>query len=113
MSEDKDFTEKDRRAGSSEAQGQGCGGQAAGGVMPKVTFSTFILSLSSTALVSLGEAPDPDSGQFNENLALAKHTIDTLVMLKNKTERCLDPDEAQLLDGILYELRMKFVMKAR
>jgi hypothetical protein len=80
--------------------------------MPKVTFSTFILSLSSTALLSLGEAPDPDSGQLSENLLLAKHTIDTLVMLKNKTERCLDPDEAQLLDGILYELRLKYVMKA-
>lgn len=77
---------------------------------PQVTFSTFILSLSSSALVHLGEVPEPETGQIQENLPLAKHTIDILAMLKEKTNTCLDADETQLLDGILYELRMKYVM---
>ncbi len=78
--------------------------------LPKVTFSTFILSLSSSCMVQLGEVPEPENGQMMKNLPMAKHTIDILSMLKDKTSKCLDPDEARLLEGILYELRMKYVM---
>ena len=73
--------------------------------MPQVTFSTFILSLASSALVQLGEVPNPESGATEQDLVIAKHTIDIL------TKQCLDSDEARLLEGILYELRMKYVMK--
>ena len=79
--------------------------------MPQVTFSTFILSLASTALVQLGEVPNPESGQIEQNLALGKHTIDVLDMLRSKTQSCLDNEEKRLLDGILYELRMKYVLQ--
>jgi len=79
--------------------------------MPQVTFSTFILSLASTALVQLGEVPNPESGQLEQNLALGKHTIDVLDMLRSKTASCLDDEEQRLIDGILYELRMKYVLK--
>ena len=81
--------------------------------LPKVTFSTFIMSLASSALVQLGEVPDPDSGGVGVNLPVAKHTIDILSMLKEKTEKCLEADEVRLLDGLLYELRMKYVMKKK
>jgi len=81
------------------------------GAMPQVTFSTFILSLASTALVQLGEVPNPETGQIEQNLALGKHTIDVLDMLRSKTRSCLDNEEQRLLDGILYELRMKYVLK--
>ena len=80
--------------------------------MPQVTFSTFILSLASTALVQLGEVPNPESGQLEQNLALGKHTIDVLDMLRDKTRASLDSEEERLLDGILYELRMKYVLKS-
>jgi hypothetical protein len=80
--------------------------------MPQVTFSTFILSLASTALVQLGEVPNPENGRVEENLALGKHTIDVLDMLHAKTHTCLDNEEKRLLDGILYELRMKYVLKS-
>lgn len=80
--------------------------------MPKVDFSTFVMSLASSALVHLGEVPDPDSGTTNVNLTVAKHTIDILAMLKEKTDQCLTPDEKRLMDGLLYEMRMKYVMKA-
>jgi len=79
--------------------------------MPQVTFSTFILSLASTALVQLGEVPNPESGRIEQNLALGKHTIDVLDMLRSKTRSCLDNEEQRLIDGILYELRMKYVLK--
>ena len=85
-----------------------CGGRPC---MPKPTFSTFVLSLASSALVQLGEVPDPASGEQQEDLVLAKHSIDILSMLRDKTASGLDADEVRLLDGLLYELRMKFVMK--
>lgn len=85
-----------------------CGGQPC---MPKPTFSTFALSLASSALVQLGEVPDPATGQVGEDLALAKHSIDILSMLQEKTANGLDAEESRLLEGLLYELRMKFVMK--
>lgn len=92
----------------------GCGCQTyADPVFPKVTFSTFILSMASSALVHLGETPEPETGKTVLNLPLAKHTVDILSMLKEKTAACLAPEEARLLDGLLYELRMKYVMKTK
>lgn len=79
--------------------------------LPEVTFSTFILSLASSALVQLGEVPNPETGRTEENLAMAKHSIDIINMLDQKTKNCLDADEARLMEGMLYELRMKYVMK--
>lgn len=80
---------------------------------PEVTFSTFIMSLASSALVQLGEVPEPESGQMMENLPVAKHTIDIIAMLKEKTGNCLTPDEAQLIEGLLYDLRMKYIVKTK
>jgi len=79
--------------------------------MPKPTFSTFVLSLASSALVQLGEVPDPSTGEKREDPVLAKHTIDILSMLQDKATNGLDAEETRLLEGLLYELRMKFVMK--
>ncbi|EPR35443.1 protein of unknown function DUF1844 [Alkalidesulfovibrio alkalitolerans DSM 16529] len=84
-----------------------------GPIMPEVTFSTFVLSLASSALVHLGEVPEPSSGAMQEDLVLAKHTIDILCMLKCKTEKCLDADERKLLEDVLFELRMKYVAKSK
>ena len=81
--------------------------------LPEVTFSTFILSIGSSALVQLGEVPDPESGQMMENLLAAKHSIDILSMLQEKTKTCLEQDEKQLLDTLLYDLRMKYVVKTK
>ncbi len=99
------------------AHEQGTAGQGkkhgieAAAMMPKVTFSTFVLSLASSALVQLGEAPDPTTGKHEEDIVLAKHTIDILSMLEEKTRCALDADETRLLEGLLYELRMKYVVK--
>ena len=78
--------------------------------LPTVTFSAFVLSIASSALVHLGEVPDPESGQTMRNLEVAKHNIDLLSMLKDKTAGNLDADEMRLIDAVLYELRLKYVM---
>lgn len=81
--------------------------------LPEVTFSTFVMSLASSALVHLGEVPEPESGRTMANLPVAKHTIDILAMLQEKTGNCLAADERRLLEGLLYELRMKYVMQMK
>ena len=78
--------------------------------MPVVTFSAFVLSIASSALVHLGEVPDPESGETGQNLDVAKHNIDILSMLREKSAGNLDADEMRLIDSVLYELRLKYVM---
>ena len=65
--------------------------------MPQVTFSTFILSMSSSALVQLGEVPDPASGAKHQDKLMAKHSIDLLDMLKEIRQdiRCVLKEEAR------------------
>jgi hypothetical protein len=82
-----------------------------GEMMPEVTFSTFVLSLASSALVQMGEVPNPETGATEANTLLARSTIDILTMLEEKTSHGLEPDEARLLRDVLYELRMKFVVR--
>ncbi len=74
-----------------------------------ITFSTFILSLNTAALVHLGEIPDPITNKKQVNLTLAKQTIDTLEMLREKTKGNLSVDEEKLLQSIIYELKLKFL----
>jgi len=81
--------------------------------LPQVTFTTFVLSMASSAMVQLGEVPNPETGKNEENLQIAKHTIDIIQMLQHKIENGLDAEEARLVEGILYELRMKYVLKAK
>ena len=79
------------------------------GILSEVTFSTFVLSLASSALVHLGEVPNPDTGTTVRNDELARNAIDVLTMLDDKTRNGLSPDESKLMRDVLYELRMKFV----
>ena len=78
-------------------------------VLPEVTFSTFVLSLASSALVHLGEVPNPETGSTARDEALARNAIDLLTMLDDKARNGLTPDESKLMRDVLYELRMKFV----
>jgi len=76
---------------------------------PEMTFSTFILSLSSSAAMSLGGYQDPVSGHVPQNLELARQSIDILGILQEKTKGNLDAEEEKLLDSSLYELRMRYI----
>ena len=93
-----------------ENKGCGCGEHLVG--LPEIDFSTFVLSLSSSALVHLGEAPDPTTGQIEYQPHLAKQVIDILGVLQCKTEKGLSDEEGKLLCEMLYTLRMKYVNKA-
>ncbi len=85
-----------------------------GGEMPKVDFSTFVLSLGTTALYQLGVMSDPESGETAEpDPLIAQQTIDTLEMLRDKSRGNLDEEERQLIDSLLYELRMRFIELGR
>jgi Domain of unknown function (DUF1844) len=77
--------------------------------IPEVTFSNFVLSLSTTVMYHLGDFPDPATNKAEKNLVAAKQTIDMLNMIKIKTAGNLDNDEKGLLEGILYELMMRYV----
>ena len=78
--------------------------------VPTLAFGTFVLSISTSALVQLGEAPSPETGQpLEPNLTLAQQTIDILDMLREKTRGNLDADEQQLLESVLHDLHMRFV----
>lgn len=71
--------------------------------------SSLILSLAAGAHSGLGLAPHPMSGKVEKNLVQAKYNIDLLAILEAKTQGNLTPEEAQLLQAILYDLRMRFV----
>jgi len=77
--------------------------------MPEVTFTSLALSLNTTALYHLGELAHPETGERNVDLELVKHTIDTLILLGDKTKGNLDRDENELLTTILYDLKMRYV----
>ncbi|MDJ0722615.1 MAG: DUF1844 domain-containing protein [Desulfobacterales bacterium] len=77
--------------------------------LPPIDFSTFVISLNSSALVQLGILEEPGTGQKTKNLALAKQTIDILAMLEEKTKGNLNRDEENILKSLLYDLRMLYV----
>ena len=85
----------------------------AGAETGEISFGAFLMSLSTEALVHLGEMADPSSGQAQRDLAMAQQLIDILGMLREKTRGNLDHDEQALLDAILFDLRMKYVEIAR
>jgi hypothetical protein len=75
-----------------------------------INFGTFVLSLSTSTLVHLGDAPNPETGEAGPpDLPLAQQTIQILEMLQDKTRGNLDSDEGNLLEAVLHDLRMRFV----
>ena len=78
-------------------------------VLPEINFINFLFSISTSALIQLGEIQDPVSQQSAKNLPLAKQTIDLIGMLKEKTKGNLTPEEAKLIENILFDLRMRYI----
>lgn len=79
----------------------------------EISFSTFLISLATQALVHLGEIPDPLSREVRSDLGAARQTIDILGILEQKTRGNLDAHEAELLRQILFDLRLRYVEKTR
>ncbi len=136
--EDKGFVVKDRRKisledsdaapgdqepqptaeGGEQPRASGTGGEpgedpnAPKSALPEVSFATFVFSLCSSALVHLGEVPEPESQRTIVDLTIAKQIIDTLGMLEEKTKGNLEQDEERLLKSMLYDLRVRYVQKS-
>ena len=79
----------------------------------QVDFSTFIMSLTSSAFYHLGDLPDPSTGKKEVNLPAVQQTIDMLIMLREKTKGNLKEDEKKLLEQLVYELQVKYVAKTK
>ena len=78
-------------------------------VLPEVIFTAFVMSLNTAALYHFGELADPETGKTGQDLMLAKHTIDTLKLLQEKTVGNLSRDEENLLETVLYDLKLRYV----
>lgn len=122
--EEKSFVVRDRRfTAQKEAEEEakpkkeGEKGEESGGEtapkqetpLPEINFMNFLLSLSTSALIQLGEIPDPISKESAKQLSSAKQTIDLLAMLQGKTKGNLTPEEEKLIEYVLYDLRIRYV----
>ncbi len=76
-----------------------------------IDFPSYVLSYYTQSLVLLGEVPNPYTNKQEEDLEAARHTVDILGMLKDKTKGNLSKEEDQLLESVLYEVRMKYMAK--
>ena len=79
----------------------------------QIDFSTFIMSLTSSAFYHLGDIADPETGKTETNLPAVHQTIDMLTMLRGKTQGNLNEEENKLLEQLIYELQMKYVAKTK
>ena len=77
--------------------------------LPEINFSTFVISLSTQALMHLGEIDNPISGKIDADVPAAKQMIDMLGMIKEKTSGNLNANEERLIQDILFDLRMRYV----
>ena len=81
----------------------------AGGRLPAASFPLLVSTLFAEAMTAMGKAPDPLAGHAVVRPDVAKHCIDTLAMLEEKTKGNLTPDESEMLSEVLHQLRMLFV----
>lgn len=81
--------------------------------LPAVDFLNLVVSMSHSALLHLGDAPDPVTGARDKDLPLARQAIDLLAMLQEKTHGNLTGDEERVLTQAIYDLRMRFVEVAQ
>jgi len=77
--------------------------------VPEITFTSFLISLGSSAFIHLGDIPDPATGEVKKDVPLAKQTIDLLGLLREKTRNNLLEEEEKLFEHLLYDLRMRYI----
>jgi Domain of unknown function (DUF1844) len=108
---------KAAEAGGGDAKGRatggasGAGGAASGGgrQMPAASFEVLVSTMATQALFALGEIPDPQTGQRMAHLDLARHHLDMLAVIEEKTKDNLSKEESDMLATTLYELRNRYV----
>lgn len=103
--------EKEKLAAQEEHASAQPGGDDAGG-LPPASLESLMSMLASQALLALGAIPDPRSGQRYLSLDLARHYIDLLTVIEQKTKGNLDEQEQDMVSGTLYELRQRYIHMA-
>ncbi len=83
------------------------------GELPPASFAMLLSTLATQALLFLGQMPNPMTGKAEVHLEEAKHFIDLLQMLQQKTQGNLDEQETQMMEQVLHELRLAFVTMSR
>ncbi len=100
--EEKKVEKEEKKEQVSEAENQRA-------PLPEVNFTSLVFSLSSSALFHLGEIADPQTGEKKKDLPLAKHAVDTIAMLKEKTAGNLTEEEQKFVENVLTDLRWRYV----
>ncbi len=103
----------DARAGETGESAQGhVHEKTDGSINPnfKITFMDLINSLAGTTLIQLGAVADPQTNVIKKDIEAAKQTIDILDLLREKTAGNLNNDESMMLDNVLFDLRMRYVL---
>ena len=77
--------------------------------LPPADFATLVLSLGSSAVMYLGQEDGPEGKKATRNLPMAKHAIDLLTVLEEKTKGNLSSEEGQILESLLFDLRLRYV----
>ncbi len=98
----------DRDTDKREGQAPEGGKEGSSRELPPMDFSTFILSLSTSALMNLGEIQNPVTKKVEKELELARQTIDIIDMLREKTRGNLTQEEDRLINNVLYDLRLRY-----
>lgn len=105
--------EKQRLADQAKSKAPaGTPGARGAGRMPEASFQTLVSTLTTQALFALGAIPDPRTGQRVAHLDLARHQIDLLSVLEEKTKNNLTEEEQKMLSTTLYELRNTYIQVA-
>jgi hypothetical protein len=81
--------------------------------LPEVNFNSLIFSLSSSALLNMGDIAEPQTGERKKDLPMAKYSIDIISMLQEKTKGNLTEEEHKFLDSILADLRLRYVKASK
>ncbi len=99
-----------REAYEAEAnKAESTAGPKAEGPLPEISFASFMMSLGTSVFFHLGDLPHPETGVAEKNLPLAKQTIDLLGILREKTRNNLTPEEENIFEHLLHDLRMRYV----
>jgi hypothetical protein len=96
-------------ASSAGAKATGAAPGAGGQQIPEASFEVLISTMATQALFALGGIPDPRTGQRMAHLGLARHHIDLLSVLQEKTNGNLSDEEKTMLNQTLYELRQRYI----
>ena len=113
LDEKGELKEKDLNEEKKETKEQAAKEEAQKPPLPEANFTSLIFSLSSSALYHFGEIPDPTTGEKKEDLPIAKHAIDTIAMLKEKTQGNLTEEEQKFIESVLTDLKWRFVKAAK